>query len=305
MDTFSRILLQRIKHFLFKLADIFFHYSWSKFGRVYDTIFRLIYLFFENLDISGTKKKEIFEKRKQHFYSHTGNLFVWFSSYYMYHFKNWYHFFIQSEIYIKLITTDLNAFSPISCQLHVYVFAQMLWLVHLIVYMYVLYDWLCFTTVNWTLLYSVVATYHRYLNVTTRTYLSSWHSVNTLTEWFYQKQHQHHPDWTHQSLHSFDETATQRIHLICLFLTNMGRSSGTVHGHWQSDGWHSRETFFTIQGVPWSKHYGKHARFACLYLSRVLHLHFAYFERVRYLCLHAVRQKIHKELHFKCLWNEK
>lgn len=48
------------------------------------------------------------------------------------------------------------------------------------------------------------------------TYLSSWHSENTLTEWFYQMQSQHHPDWTHQSLHSFDETATtQYINFYC------------------------------------------------------------------------------------------
>ena len=45
-STFSRIILQRIKHFWYKLAEIsFFHHIWSKFGWVYDVITWLICIF--------------------------------------------------------------------------------------------------------------------------------------------------------------------------------------------------------------------------------------------------------------------
>ena len=54
-STLGNILLQRIKHFWCKLAEIsFYHYIWSKFGWVHDVITWLAY--FKNLNIFGTKR---------------------------------------------------------------------------------------------------------------------------------------------------------------------------------------------------------------------------------------------------------
>ena len=45
-STFNRIILQRIKHFWYKLAEVsFFHHIWSKFAWLYDVITWLICIF--------------------------------------------------------------------------------------------------------------------------------------------------------------------------------------------------------------------------------------------------------------------
>ena len=59
-SKFSRILLQRIKHFWYKLVrDIFPHYIWSKFHWVYEVINWLL--------IISLEQKETFEDSNQHF----------------------------------------------------------------------------------------------------------------------------------------------------------------------------------------------------------------------------------------------
>ena len=58
-STRSRILLQRIKHFWCKLAEIsFFHHNWSKFGWVYDIITWLICTF-QKLEYLWNKKRDL------------------------------------------------------------------------------------------------------------------------------------------------------------------------------------------------------------------------------------------------------
>ena len=69
-STFCRILLQRIKHLWFNLAEISFHPSWLKFGWVYDVIYWLICIFLKTW--ISLEWKEILENSKQHFAFHTG-----------------------------------------------------------------------------------------------------------------------------------------------------------------------------------------------------------------------------------------
>jgi len=74
-SRFSRILLQRIKHFWYKLAEIFFFLSYLI--KIWLSAWRHHWA---NLHILKTwislERKEIFEYSKQHFSSHTGYLLM-------------------------------------------------------------------------------------------------------------------------------------------------------------------------------------------------------------------------------------
>ena len=75
-STFSRILLQRIKHLWLKLAEIWL----SLFVIVEENLVSVWRHHLDNLDIMKTwislERKEIFEKSKQHFSSHAVYLFM-------------------------------------------------------------------------------------------------------------------------------------------------------------------------------------------------------------------------------------
>ena len=80
-STFSRIVLQIIKHLWYKLAEIplssYYIYIWTKCGWVYDVITWLIWIFRKKTSIS-LERKVIIENSEQHFSSGAVHQFMFY-----------------------------------------------------------------------------------------------------------------------------------------------------------------------------------------------------------------------------------